>query len=408
MLGDVVNTNAAHIAKGLAAIGVNLYYQSVVGDNPDRLRDSIKQSFERCDLIVLTGGLGPTYDDLTKETVAEYFGCEMEMHQPSYDRLLEVFEKFYRGQKKEMTPNNIKQAYMPKGAVVFDNFNGTAPGLAVSDGKKTAILMPGPPREMVPMFDNQVIPYLSRQSKKILVSKNIHIFGIGESAVEDMLHDYMLSMENPTIAPYAKTGEMYLRVTASAEDKAEAEKMIEPVIEKIQNMLSKYIYGIDIQNLQTAVMRILKEKGLKTATAESCTGGWVSKMLTEVDGSSEVFECGVCTYANEMKMQILGVKKETLEKFGAVSKETAEEMAAGVRRISGADIGVSVTGIAGPDGGTDQKPVGLVYIGIDCENLRETVKLTLSRGYQNERDFIRYNAALNALNCILRAAQKSR
>lgn len=406
MLGDVVNTNAAHIAKGLAAIGVNLYNQTVVGDNPDRLRDAIRQSFERCDLVVMTGGLGPTYDDLTKETVAEYFGLEMEMHQPSYDRLVEVFKKFYRGQNREMTPNNIKQAYMPKGAVVFDNYNGTAPGLAVSDGKKTAVLMPGPPREMIPMFDGQVIPYLGRESKKVLVSKNIHIYGLGESAVEDMLHDYMMSMQNPTIAPYAKTGEVYLRVTASADDKAEAVKMIEPVIEKIQGMLGKYIYGIDVHNLQTAVVRMLKEKGLTAATAESCTGGWISKMITEVEGSSEVFGCGVCTYANQMKMQILGVKKDTLEKFGAVSPETAVEMAAGVRRISGADIGISVTGIAGPGGGTEEKPVGLVYIGINSNNLTETVKLTLSRGYQNERDFIRYSAALNALHCILRAARE--
>ncbi len=406
LLGDVVNTNAAHIAKGLAAIGVNLYYQSVVGDNPDRLREAIRQSFERSDLIVMTGGLGPTYDDLTKETVAEYFGLEMEMHQPSYDHLVEVFKNFNKGSGREMTPNNIKQAYMPKGAVVFHNNNGTAPGLAVSGGQKTAILMPGPPREMVPMFDEQVIPYLAKESKKVLVSKNIHIFGIGESAVEDMLHDYMLSMENPTIAPYAKTGEMYLRVTASANDKEKAEKMIEPVIEKIRGILDKYIYGIDVDNLQTAVVRMLKEKDLTAATAESCTGGWISKMITEVDGSSEVFGCGVCTYANEMKMQILGVKKETLEKYGAVSPETAGEMAAGVRRISGADIGVSVTGIAGPGGGTEEKPVGLVYIGIDSKNLTETVKLTLSRGYRNERDFIRYNAALNALHCILKAAKK--
>lgn len=405
MLGDVVNTNAAHIAQGLASNGINVYYQSVVGDNPDRLRDAIRQSFERSDLIVLTGGLGPTYDDLTKETVAEYFGREMELHQPSYERLLVLFEKFYRGQNREMTPNNVKQVYMPKGAVVFENLNGTAPGLAISDGNKTAVLMPGPPREMVPMFDKQVIPYLCRDSKQVLVSKNVHIFGIGESEAEYKLHDYMLSMQNPTIAPYAKTGEMHLRVTASAEDKEEAEKLIEPVIEKIQGILGKYIYGIDVENLQTAVVRLLREKNLKAATAESCTGGWISKMITDVDGSSGVFDCGVCTYANEMKMQVLGVKKETLEKFGAVSPETAAEMAAGVRRLSGADIGLSVTGIAGPGGGTDEKPVGLVYIGVDSENLTETVKLTLSRGYQNERDYIRYNAALRALHCIWKAAK---
>ena len=198
---------------------------------------------------------------------------------------------------------------------------------------------------------------------------------------------------------------MYLRVTASADDKQEAGKMIEPVIEKIRGILGEYIYGIDVDNLQTAVVRMLKEKSLHVATAESCTGGWISKMITEVDGSSGVFGCGICSYANEIKMQILGVKEETLEKHGAVSPETAAEMAAGVRKLSGADIGVSVTGIAGPGGGTEEKPVGLVYIGIDSKNLTDTKKLTLSRGYQNERDFIRYNAALNALHCILRAAE---
>jgi nicotinamide-nucleotide amidase len=404
LLGDVVNTNAVHIAKGLAAAGINVYYQSVVGDNPQRLKDSIRLAFKRSDLIVMTGGLGPTYDDLTKETVAEYFGRKMKLHQPSLDHLNEVFNKFYSGQYKKMTENNVKQAYMPRGAVVFDNKNGTAPGLAVTDGNKTAVLMPGPPREMVPMFDNQVLPYLSRDSKKVLVSKNIYIFGMGESAVEDMLHDYMLSMDNPTIAPYARTGEMYLRVTASADNKGQAEEMLSPVVDKIQNLIGDYIYGIDVGNLETAVVRKLKEKNLMVGTAESCTGGWVSKQITGVEGSSEVFGCGVCAYANETKIKVLGVKKETLAQFGAVSFETAREMAAGIRKISGADIGISVTGIAGPGGGTEQKPVGLVYIGIDSKSLTETLELTLSRGYQNERDHIRYTATLRALHSILRAA----
>jgi len=405
LLGDVVNTNAVHIAKGLASAGINVYYQSVVGDNPQRLKDSIRLAFGRSDLIVMTGGLGPTFDDLTKETVADYFGREMELHQPSYDRLIEIFENYYRGQNKKMTENNIKQAYMPKGAVVFKNMNGTAPGLAVTDGNKTAVLMPGPPREMVPMFDNQVMPYLSRDSKKVLISTNIHMFGIGESAVEDILHDYMLSMDNPTIAPYARTGEVYLRVTASAADKKHADDLLKPVVDRIENILGKYIYGIDVGNLETAVVMKLKEKKLTVATAESCTGGLVSKQITNVSGSSEVFSCGICAYGNDIKMKLLGVTENTLEKYGAVSAETAKEMAAGARKISGADIGISVTGIAGPEGGTEEKPVGLVYIGIDSKGLRETVKLTLSRGHQDERDLIRYTAALHALYSILRAAE---
>lgn len=406
LLGDVINTNAAHIAKGLAAAGINVYYQSVVGDNPERLKDAIRLAFDRSDLIVMTGGLGPTYDDLTKETVAEYFGKEMQLHQPSYDRLIELFKSFNRGQNRKMTENNIKQAYMPEGAVVFENQNGTAPSLALSGGNKTAVLMPGPPREMVPMFDGQVLPYLSRDSKKVLVSTNIYIFGIGESAVEDMLHDYMLTMDNPTIAPYARTGEVYLRVTASAANQEKAKEMLGPVVDKIQTLLKDYIYGIDVGNLETAVVRKLKEKNLTVATAESCTGGLVSKQITNVDGASDVFGCGICAYANEIKMKVLGVEAGTLEKYGAVSPETALEMAAGVRRVSGADIGISVTGIAGPGGGSKDKPVGLVYIGINSKNLTETVKLTLGRGYQNERDYIRNNAALHALHGILRAANK--
>lgn len=400
-----MNTNAAYIARGLARKGIHVYYQAVVGDNPDRLRESIRQGFERSDLIVLTGGLGPTYDDLTKETVAEYFGREMEMHQPSYDHLIEVAKKFNRGSGREMTPNNLKQAYMPKGAVVFANQNGTAPGLAVTDGVKTAVLMPGPPREMIPMFDNQVLPYLTADSKTVLVSKNVHIFGLGESAVEHMLHDYMLEMQNPTIAPYAKTGEMYLRVTASAKSEAEAERMIGPVIEKIRSYVGEYIYGIDVGNLETAAVQMLQQKKLHVATAESCTGGLVSKQITNVPGASDVFGCGVVAYANEIKMKVLGVREETLKAHGAVSPETAAEMAAGIRRLSGAEIGVSITGIAGPGGGTGEKPVGLVYIGIDSDKLKEVKKLTLDRGYQNERDLIRQTAALYALHAIWRTAK---
>ncbi len=405
LLGDVVNTNAAYIARGLARRGIHVYYQCVVGDNPDRLRESIKQGFKRSDLIVLTGGLGPTYDDLTKETVAGYFGLEMEMHRPSYDHLIEVAKKFNRGSNREMTPNNLKQAYMPKGATVFANQNGTAPGLAVTDGVKTAVLMPGPPREMIPMFDNQVLPYLTADSKTVLVSKNVHVFGLGESAVEHMLHNYMLEMQNPTIAPYAKTGEMYLRVTASAESEAEANGMIGPVIEKIRGYVGEYIYGVDVPNMETAAVQALLAKKLHVATAESCTGGMLSGKITNVAGASDVFGCGVVAYANEVKMQVLGVREETLKAHGAVSPETAAEMAAGIRKLSGAEIGVSVTGIAGPGGGTPEKPVGLVYIGINSAKLAETKKLTLDRGYQNERDLIRQTATLHALHAILRAAE---
>lgn len=401
LLGDIVNTNAAYIAKGLAAHGIGCYYQTVVGDNPQRLEQCLDTAMKRADIVIMTGGLGPTYDDLTKETVAKHFELEMELHQPSLDYLTEVFRHFNR----PMTDNNIKQAYMPVGATVFHNDRGTANGLMVQGSGKIAIMMPGPPREMTAMFDNHVIPYLQSLSDGVLLSHNLHLYGIGESTVEHELRQYMESHTNPTIAPYAKEGEVLLRVTAKAATKKEAEKLIAPVIEELTTELSQYVYGVDIENLQTALVQALLEKQQTIATAESCTGGLVSKRITEVPGSSAVFGCGLCTYSNDMKMSLLGVSAETLERYGAVSEQTALEMAKGVRRVSGADIGLSVTGIAGPDGGTEEKPVGLVYIAVAAEGYAKAKELRLSRGYGGERELIRWQAASNALYLALRTVE---
>lgn len=401
LLGGTLNTNATYLSKGLATIGVSVYHHSVVGDNPERLKDSLNLALSRADLVILTGGLGPTYDDLTKEMVAEYFHREMEMHEESLQRITAYFHKTGR----TMTENNKKQALMPKGAVVFKNDHGTAPGLAVEENGKMAILLPGPPREMQPMFDEEVIPFLQKRSNVVFVSQNIHIFGMGESMVENILKPLMLESLNPTVAPYAKDGEVMLRVTASAPDEKTAHSMTQPMVDKICGILGDVVYGVDIGDLQTAAVKKLTDLGLKVATAESCTGGFVSKRLTEVPGSSAVFECGVCSYANRIKEQVLGVRHETLEQFGAVSMQTAQEMAKGVRKLSGADIGVSTTGIAGPDGGTDEKPVGLVYVGVDSEWYHDVIELHLSRGRVNERDLIRYLAASHALDQILKACK---
>jgi nicotinamide-nucleotide amidase len=399
LLGDIVNTNAAFLARELANLGIFTYYQTVVGDNPERLSKALKEAFSRVDIVIMTGGLGPTYDDLTKETVAEYFGRKMQMHEDSLENLVCIFQHFNR----PMTENNKKQAMMPEGAIVFHNDQGTAPGLALEGDGKIAIMMPGPPREMKPMFLDRVVPYLSKLSNVTLVSKNIHFFGIGESALEDQLKAIMTSYTNPTIAPYAKDGEVLLRVTASAKDRVTAEKMIIPVIKEIYGEVGKYIYGINVDSLQNALVMALKEKKKTLAVAESCTGGYVAKRITEIPGASEVFGCGVCTYSNEMKTKLLGVNKETLNSFGAVSHETAAEMAQGVRKLSGADIGISVTGIAGPDGGTPEKPVGLTYIGVDSETYKDVLELRLSRGYASEREIIRYIAASHALHLALSA-----
>lgn len=403
LLGDIVNTNAAYLARQLAGLGIDLYTQSVVGDNPERLKESLAIAFSRADLVLMTGGLGPTYDDLTKETVAAYFGRNMRRDEHSYQRLMEYFAKA----GKEPTPNNLKQADMPEGAVVFDNDNGTAPGLAVEGNGKIAVLMPGPPYEMTAMFEARIRPYLQKFSEKVLVSRTIRIVGMGESEVEYRLRDYMLSHLNPTIAPYAKQSEVQLRVTASAKTEEQAYALIGPVVAEIQEMLGDVVYGVDVENMEQAVVQQLKEKGLKVATAESCTGGLISKRITEIPGASDVFECGVCSYANRIKHELLGVSERTLEQFGAVSEQTAKEMAEGIRRLSGADIGVSVTGIAGPGGGTPEKPVGLVYLGVSSERYSKVVRYLSGSKKAGSREHIRYSASQQALKLVLEAIREN-
>lgn len=400
LLGDIVNTNAAYLAKELAAAGIDVYHQSVIGDNPQRLEAELTGALSRCDLVITTGGLGPTYDDLTKETAARLFHREMELNLPSLERI----EAFFRKIDRPMTENNRKQAMIPRGARVLPNDNGTAPGILLEEDGRTLVLLPGPPREMQPMFQKEVLPYLCERSGSVLVSRNVHIFGMGESQVEDILRPMMERLTNPTVAPYAKEGEVLLRVTAKAKDRAEALARIDPVIADIRKALGPVIYGIDVGSLQAAAVQALAARGLTAATAESCTGGLVSKRITEVPGASRVFGCGVCSYANEIKEGVLGVSAGTLERFGAVSEQTAREMARGVRRLSGADIGVATTGIAGPDGGTPEKPVGLCYVAVDSEEFSRVLELRLSRGQPRERELIRYLASSHALDLIRQAA----
>ena len=320
---------------------------------------------------------------------------------------LQHIKEYFKKINRTMTENNRKQALIPKGAVILKNGFGTAPGILAENNGKFLALLPGPPREMRPMFDNELAPILKKYTGKTLVSRTIHIFNVGESSVESKLKDLMNSLENPTLAPYAKDGEVLLRVTAAAESTEKGYEMIEPVIEKVRETIgNEYIYGIDVGNLQTALVKALHEKNLKIATAESITGGLVSKRITEVSGSSEVFECGICSYSNNIKHSVLGVSQETLDTFTEYSAETALEMAKGVRRISGADIGISTTGIAGPNGGTDEKPVGLVYVAVDSDNYSDVKKLLLSRGFSEERELIRYLASSHALYLGLTATKR--
>ena len=398
LLGDILNTNTRFLSKELASIGINVYHQSVVGDNYERLSESLKLALSRADIVITSGGLGPTYDDITKETVCEIMGSELVMDEDVKNTIIGFFQRMGR----KMTDNNLKQALVPSDGVALHNENGTAPGIMINKNNKLVFMLPGPPRELEALYKKKVYPILaSLDSGSILLSKNINIFGMGESAVEDALKDIMKTSLNPTVAPYAKDGEVLLRVTASAKDKEAAELLVDEAIADVNTIVGDYIYGIDGESLQNVLVKRFSEKGLTISTAESCTGGLVSKRITEIPGSSSVFGCGVCSYSNETKMNVLKVKKETLEKFGAVSAQTAEEMASGVLALSGSDVSVAITGIAGPDGGTEEKPVGLVYISAKYKDKTITERFVFGRS-KNEREYIRFLASSWALAMALK------
>lgn len=395
LLGDIVNTNAAYLSKQLAALGINVFYQTVVGDNRKRLEECVKESLEKNDILLLTGGLGPTADDITKEVCAEVMGARLEKKEDQLERIKEYFSKKHI----KMSSSNEKQAFLPEGADVLENENGTAPGFALEKDGKIIICLPGPPREMKPMFDKKVKPILEKYSSSRLVSHSVRMIGIGESDMAQQAGE-LLDMANPSVAPYAKDGECLLRVTAKAENAEKAEELCKETLEKIFKKFSNYIYGIDVKGIEYAVVEKLKEKNLKVSFAESCTGGLCAKRITDVPGASAVFECGVVSYSNEIKHKILGVKSEDLEKYGAVSETVARQMAHGVRRISGADIGVSITGIAGPDSDGTDKPVGLCYVAVDYDGGCECREI---RSARNDRDYNRITASSAAFDEIRKA-----
>lgn len=390
LLGDIVNTNSQFLAKELANLGVEVYYQGTVGDNEDRLLESLEESLHRSDMVITTGGLGPTKDDLTKETAAKLFNQELVFHEESWREIEAYFNKL----GKVPTENNKKQAYFPKEAIVLKNNNGTAPGAILKKDNKTIIVLPGPPREMKPMFEEHVKPYLQYLTDDILVSKTLRFYGIGESSLEDAIIDIINEQSNPTIAPYAKDTEVTLRITAKAISEEVAMDLINPVIDKIEDRVGQYIYSQGESTLEDTVAEMLVNKNLTISVAESCTGGMVSSNLINYPGISSVFMEGCITYSNEAKMKSLGVKKETLDKFGAVSEETAREMAEGIARRYNTNIGISTTGIAGPEGGTKEKPVGLVYFGIYI-NGKTIVKRYIFNG---SRQQVRLRATKTILN----------
>lgn len=397
LLGDIVNTNSQYIAKELASIGIEVYHQSTVGDNVDRLYECFKESLERSDVVITTGGLGPTTDDLTKEVAAKYFGQELKLHEPSWEYIKSLIES--RG--KKVAPNNKKQAYFPESAIVLKNNNGTAPGAVLRQDNKAIIVLPGPPREMVAMFNESVMPYLKQFTEDKLISKTLRLYGIGESDLELDILDIINEQSNPTVALYAKEMEVTIRITAKVKDEEEAVRLIKPVEDKIRERVGQFVYtnediytGESKNVLEEVAAKLLVKKDLKIAVAESCTGGMVSSVLIDYPGISSVFVEGCVTYSNEAKMKRLGVKEETLDKFGAVSEETAIEMAEGVAKGLNADIGISTTGIAGPGGGSEEKPVGLVYTAITIKGKTKVYKDI----YSGDRQKIRTRVTRDILN----------
>jgi len=394
LMGQISNTNAQYISARLPEVGVGVYYHSVVGDNPDRLKESLRLALERCDVVITTGGLGPTQDDLTKETISEVFGKKLVLHEESMKDLKNYFYKLGR----QMTVNNEKQAYMPEDCIVLKNNNGTAPGCIIEAGAKVVVMLPGPPIEMKPMFNDYVVPYFKKKSTFSIESRFLRVFGIGESAMETQIIDLIDAQTNPTIATYAKMGEVTLRVSAKIQAGENAELIMKPVIDEIKKRAGDCLYSDSNQNLDDVVANLLLEKNITISTAESCTGGLISETLTNIAGISKVFIGGAVTYSNESKAELLGVKNETLQSYGAVSRETAVEMAEGIRKRLKTDIGVSITGIAGPDGGTPEKPVGLVYVGLATESGTITKELRLL----GNRNRIRTITALNVFDIIRR------
>lgn len=398
LMGQIANTNAQYISRRLAELGINVYFHSVVGDNPARLEETLKKALIRSDIVITTGGLGPTKDDLTKETIARTMNRNLVFHA----EILELIREFFMKKHRQMVSNNEKQAYLPDNSIIVPNPNGTAPGCIIEENGKTVIMLPGPPKEMQPMFDQTVFAYLREKTGLVLVSRMLKVFGIGESELETRLMDLIDQQDNPTIAPYVAQGEVTVRVTARCETKEEAGRLLAPVVREIEARLGEMVYSREGESLEQVVFNLLRKNALVMATAESCTGGLLAERMTSLPGASQVFQRGYVTYANQAKIDDLGVSENTLNAFGAVSRETALEMVRGLMKRTGASVGAAITGIAGPDGGTAEKPVGLVFIAVTVKD--ETVCKCFE--LMGNRERIRNDACMRALDMIRRLVLK--
>ena len=394
LLGHVTNTDARDISEMLSQIGINVRYHTVVGDNPQRLEECVKVAKERADIIITTGGLGPTCDDLTKQILAKAFGLRLVRDENEQKGLYE-----YINIGKLLTPNNFQQAMLPEGCTVFHNDWGTAPGCAFEKDGKIVIMIPGPPKECNAMFRACAIPYLKKLSDGQIVSHSLRIFGMGESAVDQLFRDEMNAMTNPSMAPYAKECDCLLQVTAKAHSEAEAEEMLKPIIAHVKEKLGEVVYGMDVECIEEAVIQLLREKRLRFSAAESCTGGDIARRFTDIPGASECFLGGVVTYTNEAKAKLLGIDPALIEEKGAVSFEVAKEMAERVRSLLGSDIGVGVTGLAGPDGDGVHE-VGTVFVSMAAPE--QTWVKELHLGTFRTRSFIRRMAGNHVYDMMRR------
>lgn len=395
LLGSTINTDAADVAVLLSEYGIDVYWQTVVGDNPGRLMDAVKRAKSRAGLIITTGGLGPTCDDLTKSALAEAFGMKLELNREEEAWLMDIWKK--RGYN-ELTPNNLQQVWLPEGSRALRNDWGTAPGCYFERDGVRVIMLPGPPRELRPLLEHRVRPILAELSNAVIASHNVHFFGIGESEMEYRLRDYMQELNNPTLAPYAKTGECLVRVTAKAGTQAEAEEMMAPVVERVKGIFGDLVYAVDGLNLAEHTVKLLIEKGVTIAAAESCTGGELEKRITDIPGASAALKGGVVVYTNEAKHLLLGIPTDTLDKYGAVSREIAAELAERVRLKLGADLGVGVTGLAGPDGDGIHE-VGTVFLSLsDGKRTWVREKRLTSR----DRSTVRLYACQNVFDMVRR------
>ncbi len=391
LLGQIVNTNAQYLSQQLANLGIGIYYQTVVGDNQERLAETVRQSLARAEIVILTGGLGPTADDLTRDAVALAMDRPLAFDEEVWETIAARMRRFGR----KIPENNKRQAMVPRGARVLPNPNGTAPGLAIASDSQLVVLLPGPPREMQPMFLEQVRPQLVQLAgASVIHSHSLRVIGVGESALAEQIGDLIEQQDNPTIALYAKLGELEVRLTAKAKSDDQAQAAIAPVEQQIRQRLGLAVYGEDDETLPLVLGKMLRQRGYRLAVAESCTGGLIGSMITSVPGSSDYFDRGFVTYSNQAKQDLLGVVADLLAEHGAVSAACAEQMAVGACQQSGTDVSIAVTGIAGPDGGSEDKPVGTVYAAVSTPRGVRVDRWQLT----GNRQSIQERAAKNALN----------